>query len=230
MYLVSILSSLLLQHAMPESNHYHLYDASSVPEALLGLRTYGGVMYNGMEIYDCAEAISCGQLDEIDTARGVAKLKNGGHLSLRRRGEPAASTEAGRPPESTEERSAQWTRPSSPPPRSVPRIANYTFAKAYRVVATDTYVGLWNRPGGDLAEQTIVVLFDGGSVRGSAAPATCGSYTILASLPGRADILEVRPIHHIGEAINVAGYDQGSKALWVARMILPEGQSGCAKR
>jgi hypothetical protein len=221
----------------PESEQRVTRQSLHVPEVFFSLRTYDFVMYNGMETYICDEVVPCGQLDELDTSHGLARLKDGRYMSLRRRTDPARSNRIGTLEEVSGGRLSRWPRIASVSPRTLPQIPDHAFVRAYQVVATDAYVGLWHRSGRGPGTQTpgtqtpgtqtIVVLFDGGNLEGSGLSPTCGPYRILASVNQRVDNLEVRPIHHVGEAVNLASYDPRSRAIWVARMILPETALNC---
>jgi hypothetical protein len=166
-------------------------------------------------------------VEDIDTLSGIAKLKDGRYLRLRRLSDPVRLNDVGTIDEVSGGKLTQWRGLPGGLPRSSPEIAGYRLVRAKQVLATDAYVGLWHRSGGGSGRQAIVVLFDGGKVEGSGLPAACGKYRVLASVDHRIDILEVRPIYHIGQAVNLASYDPASKAIWLARMILPESGLNC---
>lgn len=225
----NIILSISLAHSASVTIQERLTQEQSGPDVFFSLRTTELVLYSGMEQYGCRSR-ACSQVSEIDTLSLVAKLKNGSNLSIGGPADTVPDTRSRRARGDSDRSPVKWSRIPSVLPRSVPQVPDYTFARAYQVVATDSYVGLWHRSGPGSDRKTIVVLFDGGNVEGSGVPAACGPYRILASLDARVDILEVRPIHHVGEAVNLASYDAQSKALWLARMILPEGGLGCNSR
>lgn len=199
--------------------------AHGAPVVFFGLRTYTPTMYDGMERYSC-ENPACRSITEVDTEYGVGKLSDGRFIALSGSGAPTNLVSVGSLREVTRGRMTEWSTANATP-TNIPQITNYRLSVARPIFSPGTYVGLWQSTGARGSRKTLVVLF--GNMRSDASNASqdCGPYRVLASVSQPVEILEVRAIYHIGNAVNLASYDNEARAVWIARMIINERDLAC---
>lgn len=205
--------------------HESVVQANGAPEVFFGLRTYTPTMYDGMARYGC-EVSACRDIVEVNSHFGIGKLRDGRFIQLSRSGQPGRRPLIGSLSEASGGRMTQWSR-AVPAPAKVPEIANYSFSVAQPLIERGSYVGLWHSSRAGAPQQTLVILFNDSSEEVTNRNQDCWPYRVLAAVHQRVNILETRPLLHIGEAISLASYDDGAKAVWLARLIVAERDIAC---